>query len=242
MAGIKTIQQEYFELLQSGKYSDFVLACNGAEFNLHKAIVCIHSPVIAAELDGPSKEATLSRYSCNQYDTATMARLIQFLYVGDYSSSPVLAGTWPSLEILWEESRQSQLQDASQPSPRCLQAEISLNIAADYFGIPALLAMTRARAQEIIKHHWNAAEFPALLKNAEENVGDEYFWKILVDAAANHVDSLAKSSEFHEVDWQIGTYKQIFCAQAQLLEERKAWQKRMSSQSSYVPQAQAQLH
>lgn len=146
------------------------------------------------------------------------------------------------MEILWEESRQSQLQDAGQPCPRSLQAEVSLNIAAEFFGIPALLAMTRARAEEIIKHHWNAAEFPALLKDAEENVGDEYFWKILVNAAAVHMESLTKSSEFHEVDWQARTYKQIFCAQAQMVEERKAWQQTMSSQLSYVPLAQAQLY
>ncbi|CAH0019240.1 unnamed protein product [Clonostachys rhizophaga] len=229
MAEIKTIQQEYLALLQSGKYSDFVLACNGAEWNLHKAVVCIHSPVIKAALDGEFMEARLGRYSSDQYDVATMARLIQYLYVGDYSSNPLLGGTWPSMEILQDEERQSQLQDASQPFPRCLGAEISLNVAADYFGIPALSAMTRHRAEGIIKHHWNAATFPALLKDAEEHVLDMNLWKILIDAASTHIDSLTKSNEFHEVDWQPGTYKQILYTQAQMLDEEKAKKKKRPS-------------
>ncbi|CAG9994644.1 unnamed protein product [Clonostachys byssicola] len=239
MPEMTAIHEESLALLQSGKYSDFVLACNGAEWNLHKAVVYIHSPVIAAAIDGQFMGARLDRYSSNQYDVATMARLIQYVYVQDYSSNPLLAGTWPSMEILQDEERQSQLQDTSQPSPRCLEAEISLNIAADYYRIPALSAMTRSRIERIINHRWDATAFPAPLKRAEENVVDMFLWKILIDAAAIHIDSLAKSNEFHEVDWQTGTYKQIFCAQAHILEEEDAKKKESPSQSSYESRAQA---
>lgn len=34
------------------KYSDLTRCCEGREFKLHKAIVCIKSPVLAAAVDG----------------------------------------------------------------------------------------------------------------------------------------------------------------------------------------------
>jgi hypothetical protein len=39
-------------LLQSGEFSDMKLNCEGTEFSLHKAIVCAHSPVLAAAFKG----------------------------------------------------------------------------------------------------------------------------------------------------------------------------------------------
>ena len=40
------------QLLESQKYSDLTLLCEGHEFKVHKAIVCTQSPVIAAAVDG----------------------------------------------------------------------------------------------------------------------------------------------------------------------------------------------
>ena len=34
-----------------GKYHDLKIVCHGREFNVHKAVVCVHSPVIAAAVD-----------------------------------------------------------------------------------------------------------------------------------------------------------------------------------------------
>lgn len=40
------------QLLLSGKYSDFKLRCEDVEFQLHKSVVCMQSPMFAAALDG----------------------------------------------------------------------------------------------------------------------------------------------------------------------------------------------
>lgn len=42
-------------LLDSGEHSDLTLTCQGEEFRLHKAVVCLQSPVIAAALRGNFK-------------------------------------------------------------------------------------------------------------------------------------------------------------------------------------------
>jgi hypothetical protein len=43
------------ELLQTGKFSDCTIVCQGKEFKLHKVVVCAQSPVIAAGLEKASK-------------------------------------------------------------------------------------------------------------------------------------------------------------------------------------------
>ena len=40
------------QLMDSEKYSDLKLVCQGLEFKVHKAIVCTQSPVLAAACDG----------------------------------------------------------------------------------------------------------------------------------------------------------------------------------------------
>jgi hypothetical protein len=39
------------QLVNSKKYSDLKLVCQGEEFKVHKAIVCMQSPVLAAACD-----------------------------------------------------------------------------------------------------------------------------------------------------------------------------------------------
>ena len=53
------------KLLLSEKYSDLTFACNGEEFRVHKAVVCIQSPILAAACDGPFKVRQLLETFCS---------------------------------------------------------------------------------------------------------------------------------------------------------------------------------
>lgn len=52
MAGITS---GFGNLLDSGKYSDFKITCKGAEFKVHKAIVCSASDFFSALCDSGFK-------------------------------------------------------------------------------------------------------------------------------------------------------------------------------------------
>lgn len=40
------------QMMMSGEFSDLIFICRGQEFKVHKAIVCAHSPVIKAAVQG----------------------------------------------------------------------------------------------------------------------------------------------------------------------------------------------
>ncbi|VUC36828.1 unnamed protein product [Clonostachys rosea] len=201
MAHAKQIREMSLEMLQSGKYSDFVLSCGGTEWKLHKAVVCIQCPVIAAAFDNGFNEATTGRIT-SHLDIETMTRLVQFFYVGDYSTDPELAGTWPSLGKI-EPFRSEMILRF------CLEAEIKLNIAADYYGIAALSSKTRLRIKLILRISWKTDGFLGLLKKVEQDAGDKLMVKLMIDAAALHIDELIELPEIGALDRD--TYHEIMC-------------------------------
>ncbi|EEU35270.1 uncharacterized protein NECHADRAFT_88094 [Fusarium vanettenii 77-13-4] len=72
------------ELLQTGKFSDCTIICQGKEFKLHKVVVCAQSPIIAAALEKASKESRSSSLHITGFDLATVECMVDFLYHEDY--------------------------------------------------------------------------------------------------------------------------------------------------------------
>jgi speckle-type POZ protein len=88
------------KLLQSGKFSDLTLRCDGHEFKVHKGILASKSPVFDAELSGPFKvcnlallfneadhaqEASEGIIEIKEFRPETVRQMVQFLYTGDYA-------------------------------------------------------------------------------------------------------------------------------------------------------------
>lgn len=48
-------------LLESGRFSDLKLSCDGHEFAVHKAILCVQSRVISAECEGNFQVGSVRR-------------------------------------------------------------------------------------------------------------------------------------------------------------------------------------
>ncbi|WAO87687.1 BTB domain-containing protein [Fusarium falciforme] len=72
------------ELLQTGKFSDCTITCQGKKFKLHKVVVCAQSPVIASALEKASKESRSSSLHITGFDLATVECMVDFLYHEDY--------------------------------------------------------------------------------------------------------------------------------------------------------------
>ncbi|CAH0055329.1 unnamed protein product [Clonostachys solani] len=191
-------------LLLFGKYSDFKLRCQDVEFQLHKSVVCMQSPMFAAALDGNFTEAASSIIVAELFDLDTIKRLIQFFYIGDYDAER------PSdtkkiilkLESTWEQKvtpSGTEILSAMSVAEQ-LSAHIDLNIAADYYQVPDLLKMTRDEVEKLLQHHWNASAFPEIFDRVSAVVADPKLQSIVTDAAARHLDELLELKEFRDLD------------------------------------------
>lgn len=54
------------DLLKTGKYSDMRLVCEGRTFKVHKMVVCLQSPVLAAAIDGQFEVRPQSLYASGE--------------------------------------------------------------------------------------------------------------------------------------------------------------------------------
>ena len=74
------------QLYHTGKYSDLTLKCDDVHFKVHKAILCIRSPVFARECDGPFIEGKTDhiRIGAPAADKDSVRRMLEFIYKNDY--------------------------------------------------------------------------------------------------------------------------------------------------------------
>ena len=69
-------------LFESSQFADVTLACNGREFQCHKAILTSRSQVLAAMFEHDMKERMNNRVEVKDMDPEVMAEMLRFLYTG----------------------------------------------------------------------------------------------------------------------------------------------------------------
>lgn len=69
------------------KYADMKIECEGRRFEVHRAVVCKMSPVIARIIDGNMWEATTKVIVHKEYDVHTVVRMLSYMYTQDYRVS-----------------------------------------------------------------------------------------------------------------------------------------------------------
>ncbi|EXJ80811.1 hypothetical protein A1O3_07095 [Capronia epimyces CBS 606.96] len=74
----------YLQLLETGKYSDLVIDCQGVEFNVHRTVVCPQSAMLDAACSGKFEEAHTGRIKFPEQHPYIMARAILFMYTADH--------------------------------------------------------------------------------------------------------------------------------------------------------------
>ncbi|KAK7887592.1 hypothetical protein LTR67_009493 [Exophiala xenobiotica] len=74
----------YLQFLETGKFSDFIIECQGVEFKVHRIVVCTQSPMLDAACSGSFEEAVSGRIKFPEEEPEIMARAILFVYSNDY--------------------------------------------------------------------------------------------------------------------------------------------------------------
>lgn len=82
-AGVSELLKGLEELLQSGKHSDVTLIVQDKEFNAHRAILGIRSPVFSAMMEHETKEKATGVVNIPDCDPNSFCDFLHFLYTGN---------------------------------------------------------------------------------------------------------------------------------------------------------------
>ncbi|KAI1269210.1 hypothetical protein F5Y18DRAFT_373924 [Xylariaceae sp. FL1019] len=194
--------------LQSIRHlSDAVIVCQDRAYAVHKAIVCLQSPVLNEALQGDNQKKDTAVVTVD-LDLDTCERLIEFMYTSDYSTSyvPALEETLgceipgqepptqsePELEEEETDGATTTAVDSVDMSATLqrLICHSRMNSAADHYKIPKLMKLSISKCAAELVRAWSAVDFCALLQEAKGSTGDKEFYKMLAKQASVHIIEL----------------------------------------------------
>ncbi|KAI1484894.1 hypothetical protein F5X96DRAFT_662342 [Biscogniauxia mediterranea] len=207
-------------LLDSGDYSDFVLVCEDRRIEVHKAIICPQSPVLAACIRCGLKETQKNAVDVN-FDLSVCQQMVRFLYTGDYevpcsvktkASPQQLGPQLPSVDgdggdVASQSTKtnddppQGSSSTAEDPTSKdnfleSLKFHVHVNSIADYYEISALSESSRSKIHEHFKCNWSASDFTEIVREAAESTGDKKLFKMAGSMAAAHIEELGNMASF----------------------------------------------
>ncbi|RSL85199.1 hypothetical protein CEP51_003494 [Fusarium floridanum] len=196
-------------LLQSGKFSDCNIVCQGKEFKLHKVVICAQSPAIAAALEKASKSQSNSLHIIG-FDLATVECMIDFLYHEDYIiNGDVLRMANTSK---WVPPPNTQVSGSLPPGPSpptppppavvrdSLLCHVEVNALGQHYDLPKLCDRANKYIEDIISSDDFPTEiFPYLAIAAHKSSEDEKLHDLVFSFAVEHVQILLKTPGFEKV-------------------------------------------
>ncbi|KAF7933595.1 uncharacterized protein EAE98_003304 [Botrytis deweyae] len=215
-------------LYDTGKYADMKIRCEEKVFDVHRAVVCIRSPVIAAAMDDDRwEEAAKGEYHMSDQELPIVEAMIKYLYCGSYDdqvalgseasddasqveppSSPPKQPTDTVVDVWGQrhEIRRSAFggfgqtvpQVAPLTKPSSLLFNAKVYIIADKYIIPALKSLAHEKFTTSLREHWNTPEFTAATEFLWENAPGSVLSRALVTTAATHINVLLDRGEFVE--------------------------------------------
>ncbi|RSL61857.1 hypothetical protein CEP53_004960 [Fusarium sp. AF-6] len=196
-------------LLQSGKFSDCTIVCQGKEFKLHKVVICAQSPAVAAALEKASKSQSSSLHITG-FDLATVECMIDFLYHEDYIiNGDVLRMANTSK---WAPPPNTQVSGSLPPGPSSpttpppavvrdsLLCHVEVNALGQHYDLPKLCDRANKYIEDIISSDDFPTEiFPYLAMAAHKSSEDDKLHDLIFFFAVEHVQALLKTPGFEKV-------------------------------------------
>ncbi|KAJ4245757.1 hypothetical protein NW762_013881 [Fusarium torreyae] len=194
-------------IVQSGDYSDFTLTCEAQSFKLHRVIVCPKSPVITRALEGnfevgslstlsrttvsssEGQEATSKVIRVEQFDLATVTRMIIFLYTGDYEFEPPCKDSKTSPD---------QSKDSSPTASKTeddtgieLLGHLRMNSIADYYDIESLVKCANSKILPLLDTSQTAL-LPQLLQEVSTSTSDKAVQSMIASSVASRIEDIVE--------------------------------------------------
>ncbi|KAH7317410.1 hypothetical protein BKA65DRAFT_466379 [Rhexocercosporidium sp. MPI-PUGE-AT-0058] len=190
------------QLMGSEKYSDLKFVCQGQEFKVHKAIVCTQSPVLAAACDGSFQEAATNSINIDEFEAATVKRMIEFMYTKEYDDGMEKRGS--------EDVDSSNLPASTHVDSLCaitpamttemVLHHVRVNAIADYYDIPLLKQLANTKIQRLLETTRSADGFSDVVREVFNSTSDKALREIMASTAATHIEELIGLEDFTALD------------------------------------------
>ncbi|EPE33778.1 POZ [Glarea lozoyensis ATCC 20868] len=191
-AGLKSVTSS---LLSTGRYSDLQIVCKEKTFNVHRAICCLASKVLAAAVDREWKESTTGIFVMEDDDPDTVERLISYMYTMDYTDGQQVKHAKHHHESTANLAH-SQPIDTTGRNP--LLNNALAFVLGDKYDVSGFKNLAKAKYEAALPDYWNSASFVDSLKLLYEASPDSErdLRDIAVKAAGNHARELMDHGEF----------------------------------------------
>ena len=216
------------KLLAGPRFTDLTFVCEGQEINVHKAIVCIQSPVIDKSANNKFFiEGREGRVKMDGFDLPIVKLMVEYMYTGQYSIPTHETSPKSSIDTQQAESEDS----GSMLSPHAttllvLQQHVRLNTIAEYYDIPRLRSMANRKIVDILgRSDLPTSVLPHILREAHDLTRDKELTQILASTTANHLGALLADENFRSLEFMqddFGNRLLFSCAQLISIAERKA--------------------
>ena len=181
----KSLEIGIQSLLNSEKYSDLTITTQNRSFQVHKAIVCTQSKVLAAMSDSGFKGSSTAILPLDHDDPATIERMVTFLYTGGYDQgSPVIT------------VKDAELFVGPIPAANALVYSI-----ADKYEIEDLKALAKVKFETFAFAAWDCKDFPAIVAQVFDTTpeSDLGLRDVVSLICAKHVDEVLTSEVWSDL-------------------------------------------
>jgi len=194
------------KLLGSSKLNDLKLVCEGRGINVHKAVVCPQSRVIEKLVT--SVEARDSQIQMGSFDLATVERMVEFMYTGEYSiaaAHEMIGRSQPGSSTSDNNGQgpSSPQADEIEPTLQILRKHVRVNAIAECYDIPRLRDTATGKIQDILyRNRFSVALFCGVLEEAQGITHDNGFYQMLASFATvyGHLGELVQHEKFKALD------------------------------------------
>ncbi|KAK7751004.1 hypothetical protein SLS62_006989 [Diatrype stigma] len=184
------------KLLGSGDYSDLTLICDGEAFKPGRGI----------DADTNIQEAKTNTVNVD-FDVATLRRMIQFMYTGDYQVEELENGVGtgdnnggafsPSDGSAIKTNKRAPVASDSSESNLVIY-HVRMNEIANYYDVPRLVQLANSKADYLLKNNWSTEAFVGAMREAV--AGEKGLQHILAAAASQHMDDIVPHRGFAQLD------------------------------------------
>ncbi|KAM0427820.1 hypothetical protein ACHAPT_007277 [Fusarium lateritium] len=206
------------DLLQTGKFSDCTIVCQGKEFKLHKIIVCAQSSVIAATLEKASRmrhtrASQSSSLHITSLDLATVECMVDFLYRQDYvingdALHKARPSGWagpPNMQVNGSGNRMPATPPPNLSLPQSAMRDILLchvevNAIGYHYKLQKLCDRANKYLDTILCSAFPAEIFPDVAIAAFKSSEDAKLHDLMSSFAIKHVHTLVKTPGFEKIN------------------------------------------